>query len=267
MSKNNTRPNNPRNGKHHAWILEEIPKIKIASPIIKSATIYVGEFDEDKIDLAQLINDLQNFEPDDRISLILNSPGGLISEGRAMINAILHTGADIQTEIVSGAASMAAIMFCIGDRRIIYENSSIMFHNFSGGTVGKGQDMKDYIDHVTKNIELFFRSHLIGFTSKEIKKFMSGKEYWFGAKEMCERGIATHVNINGIMIPVEKYLKALKKAKKIAKKKNLDISSISEASLMGIDVMSPIIKERNQVIGNVSDTLSELVSQNDFLYN
>ncbi len=254
-------------GEKHVWFIEDIPKFKVEIPVVRSATMYVSTFSESKPNLAILLNDIRKLNRGDRINLIFNSPGGLISEGRAMINTMINTGADIQTELVSEASSMAAVMFCIGHRRIIYENSSLMFHNFSGGTIGKGQDMKDYIDHAIKNISEFTRGHVLGLSDKEIKKMFNGKEYWFGSKKICKRGIATHVNVEGIMIPVKQYLKALKKAKKKGRKRGIKITSIAEAVLNDIDVLRPIIEEQNRSFEEISDHISQAVQSNEFLYN
>jgi hypothetical protein len=162
---------------------------------------------------------------------------------------------------------MAAIMFCIGDRRIIYVNSSLMFHNFSDGIGGKGHEMKDRLKHTIKNITAFFRGHIIGLSEKEIQEMLNGKEFWFGAKELCERGIATHVNVNGIMIPAKRYLKALKQAKRKAKKQDIKVSSIAESLILGIDVMSEIIEEQHVAMERITNTITETVTNNEFLYN
>jgi len=259
--------NSQKSGEKHVWFLEEMPKFKVTIPMIKSATLYLSTFTESKPNLAVLLNDIRQLGPDDRITLIFNSPGGLLSEGRAIINAVRNTGADIQTELLSEASSMAALMFCLGDRRIIYENSSLMFHNFSGGIGGKGHEMKDRLKHTIKNITAFFRGNIIGLTEDEIQQMLDGKEWWFSSKGMCKRGIATHVNVGGIVITAKLYIKTLNKAKKIAKKKNIKITSISEAELFGIDVMTKIIEDQNSAMDNVTNILSDTVANNEFLYN
>jgi len=265
---NENQPQNmPRSGEKHVWFLDEIPKFKVVIPVIKSATLYLSTFSESKPNLAVLLNDIRQLNAEDRITLIFNSPGGLVSEGRAIINAVQNTGADIQTELLSEASSMAAIMFCIGDRRIIYENSSLMFHNFSGGVGGKGHEMKDRLKHTIKNITAFFRGNIIGLDENEILQMLDGKEWWFGSKEMCQRGIATHVNVDGVMIPAKKYLKALKKAKKLAKKEGIVVSSIAESLIFGIDVISDIVDEYNEAMENVTNVISDAVTNNEFLYN
>ena len=254
-------------GKKHAWFIEEIPKFKVDIPIVKAATLYLSEFDENKIDLSALLNDLRQFGAGDRITLVFNSPGGLVTEGKAIINTIKRTGSDIQTEIISSAASMAAIMFCIGDRRLVHENSTIMFHNYRGGVIGKGHEMEQRLEHMQRNLPAFFRANIIGLTDEEINQMFDGKDFWFGAKEMAKRGIATHIIVDNVYIPAKDYIKVLKKAQKEAKKEGINIKSIEEAMGYGIDVLSEIVQEQNESIEEITAIISEAVTSNELLYN
>jgi hypothetical protein len=68
-------------------------------------------------------------------------------------------------------------------------------------------------------------------------------------------------------VPAKRYLKALKKAKKKAKRQNIKVSSIAEALIFDIDVVSEIIEEQNQAMENVTDIISDAVASNEFLYN
>jgi len=253
-------------GDKHILFRNPVPKFKIDMPIVNEMTLYLSIFDEDKVNLAVLMQEIRNMEEGDIFKIIINSPGGLVSEGRALINAISSTGADIQTELVSQAASMAAVFFCIGHRRVVYENSSIMFHTFSSGYSGKGEEIKSFIDHTTKNLDSFFRSFIVGLTPDEIDEMNKGRDFWFNTKEMCERGIATHVMVQGILIPAKKYLKVLKKTKKIAKKNNLKIHTLEEAYINGIDAITPIAQERTQKIMEIEEKINEAIGTNEFLY-
>jgi len=265
--KNNQKNNQPNRGNKHILFKKEIPKFRIELPVVMEATLYLSNIEEDKVNLASLLNDIRELDANDNIKVIINSPGGYVSEGRAIINTLLTTGADIQTELVSQAASMAAIIFCIGGRRIIYENSSIMFHNFSGGIGGKGHEMKDYIKHITKNLEQFFRSHIIGLTEDEIKQMFEGKDFWFDAKEMCKRGIATHVMVQGLPIPAKQYLKALKLTKKLAKKDGMKIKTLEEAAIYGYESIDALIEDHEKTMQKISEEISKIVSEHEFLYN
>jgi len=54
-----------------------------------------------------------------------------------------------------------------------------------------------------------------GFLTKdEFKEMIIGKDLWMDTKEMCKRGIATHVIIAGRELTAEEYIASIKKKKK-----------------------------------------------------
>ncbi len=59
-----------------------------------------------------------------------------------------------------------------------------------------------------------------GFLTKdEFRKMVIGQDYWMNTKELCKRGIATHVILEGKEITAKEYLKKIKKKKKKTQKK------------------------------------------------
>lgn len=252
-------------GNRHILFKTQEPRFSIENPVVNVATVYFSDFTESRINLARMLNEFSSLTPDDKINLIINSPGGYAREGKAFINTIQRTGALINTELLAEAASMAALMFCIGSNRVIYENSSIMFHTFSGGYSGKGNEIKDYANHATKHMESFFKALIIGLDEVEIQKMFDGKEYWFDAKKMCQRGIATHVSVHDLLIPAKKYLKLLKKVKKTAKKLNIKIDSLAEALIFNIDALTPLQEEQQKQFDETQQKLLDLVNENDIL--
>jgi ATP-dependent protease ClpP protease subunit len=112
----------------------------------------------------------------------------------------------------NNAYSMGALMFCMAKRRVIYPYSNIMFHNYSTGMAGKGGEIKSRIEHKERVLVEFFHSIVVnnGFlTIEEFENMLIGQDYWMGAKEMCERKIATHVVYKGKQVKAKKYLKLL----------------------------------------------------------
>jgi hypothetical protein len=94
-----------------------------------------------------------------------------------------------------------------------------------------------------------------------------GKDFWFDTKEMCQRGIATHVEVNGLVIPAKQYLKLLKKAKKTAKKlypdEKLKIGSLREALIYNIDALSPVSKAKQESFAEIQSQIIELINNYD----
>ncbi len=257
----------PTKGEKHVLYKKVIPKLNIENPPINEITLYLSTFEENKINLAAILNDLSELNPEDSIKLRINSPGGLLNEGKSLINAIQNTGAFVETELLSDANSMAAIMFCIGDKRVIYEGSSLMFHTFSSGYMGKGQEMESYTKHATKNNDAFFRAHILGMTDVELQKMSDGKDFWWDAKKMCKRGVATHVVVRGLTMTAKRYLKLLKKVKKAAKKafpkEKIRPKTLAEALIYGVDSLSPIAEEKQARFEETQNQLNQLLGSYD----
>ena len=253
-------------GSRHALFKQQVPKVRIDVPVVTEYSLYLSEFAENSTEFAMLLNELRNAKEEDIIKLFINSPGGHVSEGRALINTLQGNNADLHTELISQGHSMGALLFCIGSRRVIYENSSIMFHNYSGGMAGKGHEIEQWARHLSKNLNSFFKSIIIGLTDEEIQELIEGKDFWFGAKEMCQREIATHVIIDGIVVTATEYLKTLKQAKKQAKKQGFKISTLKEAYLYGIDEISTLATIRENELQKISSQISAIVNEHEFLY-
>ena len=254
-------------GNNHIIFKKNVPKFKIELPIVTEYSLYLSEFSEKNVEISTILNELRNADEEDIIKIFINSPGGCVAEGRALINTLSYVGCDIHTELISHGYSMGALLFCVGGRRVIYENSSIMFHNYSAGVYGKGHEIEQHVTHLSKNLESFFKSVTIGLSDKEIQELLDGKDFWFDAKEMCQREIATHVMVEGLMIPAKTYLKTLKKAKKKAKKRGLKITTLQEAYLQGINVLLELAIEREKELDDISAEISEIISNHEFLYN
>jgi len=265
MSKSERLETQGKQGRKHVIFIKQEPMFQIENPLINIATVYLSEFEESSTELSRLLHDISELTPDDKLKLIINSHGGRLTEGKAIINTIRKTGTNITTELVADADSMAALMFCIGHKRIVYENSSIMFHTFSGSIVGKGYEMEDQIVHLSRHVKTFFKSIVIGLEPEEIQRLLDGKEWWFDTYKMCKRGIATHVYVHDVLIPADKYLKLLKKTRKIANGLNLKIDSLSEALIQNIDALTPLEEEQQEQFKEIQERFNNLVNENEIL--
>lgn len=198
-------------GTHHSMFVDKHIETK------QNYRIFVSKFSEDNNNLHDVWDTLLKAGKNDTLELRISSPGGYVTECQMFVNLAKNKfKGRTTTYIDSHASSAGAFTFSIGDKRVIYENSRLMYHNFSGGYDGNYQKMKDRIDFDKKHIIGFLTSTLkIGkkgfLTKKELKKMVKGKEFWFDAKNMCERGIATHIVIDGEELTAKDYLKSLKK--------------------------------------------------------
>ncbi len=188
------------------------------TPKHKLYRIYIGRFFEQKRGLHSVFNELKAAKENDRLEFIINSGSGFINEGMQFYNLIQEKFLQRTTAYLDNFGySMGALLFCMADKRVVYPYSDFMFHTYSSVLGGKGSDIKNRFQHADKKIKNFFRNIIVeqGFLSKEeFKKMLLGHDYWMDTKELCKRGIATHVIVDGKEITAKEYLKLLKKAKK-----------------------------------------------------
>ena len=210
--------------------VKDQPQQFIIIPYHRLYRVFISAFSENKKGLHAVFHELRKASSNDRLELRIDSDGGSVSEGLQFFNIILEKfGRNTTTYLDNHGYSMGALLFCMGYRRVIYPYSEIMFHNYSHGAWGKGGNVKSQVKHADRSMTIFFRDITVdqGFLSKkEFKEMALGKDFWMDCKEMCKRGIATHVVVCGETITAKEFLKYLKKekkseckAKKIAKKK------------------------------------------------
>ncbi|SFV56077.1 ATP-dependent Clp protease proteolytic subunit [hydrothermal vent metagenome] len=192
-------------------------------PSHKEYRFFVGVFFELKRGLHDVFNQLHNASKYDRLELFINSHGGLIFEGKQFYNIIQRKFKNRTTAYLDNLGySMGALLFCMADKRVAYEYSDFMFHNYWGGVHGKGGEIKAKVEHSSRVLEKFFHDIIVkqGFlTEKEFEQMLVGQDYWMDTKELCKRGIATHVIIDEEEITAKEYLKILKEQKKKKKSK------------------------------------------------
>lgn len=93
---------------------------------------------------------LQAENPGKEITLYLNSPGGEITSGLAVYDAMQAMSCPVKTVCIGMAASMAAILFAAGSKREILPHARIMIHDplLSGGIGGSALK----IDSIAKDL-------------------------------------------------------------------------------------------------------------------
>ena len=118
----------------------------IYSRLLKDRIVFVGGEVEDGMAnaiVAQLLF-LQAADPEKEISMYINSPGGSVTAGLAILDTMRMLKCPIATYCVGQAASMGAILLAAGEkgRRHALPNSRIMIHQPWGGAQGKASDIE-----------------------------------------------------------------------------------------------------------------------------
>ena len=90
----------------------------------------VGPIDSDLVNsLVRQLRYLRKEDENGEITMFINSPGGEVSSGLALYDAMRAIGCPIRTVCMGMAASMAALIFMSGDQRDMLEHSRVMIHD------------------------------------------------------------------------------------------------------------------------------------------
>ena len=101
--------------------------------------------------VAQLLY-LEGQDPEKDISLYINSPGGVITDGMAIYDNMQYIKCDVSTICLGMAASMGAFLLAAGTKgkRFALPNSEIMIHQPSGGAQGQATDISIHANHILR---------------------------------------------------------------------------------------------------------------------
>ncbi len=170
----------------------------IYSRLLKDRIILLGsEINDDvaNVIVAQLLF-LESQDTSKEIKLYINSPGGSVTAGLAIYDAMQYVKPDVSTICIGMAASMGAVLLAGGakKKRFALPNSEIMIHQVLGGFQGQGTDIKIHADRILKTkhqLNTLLSEH----TGKSIKAVEQDTERdnFMGADEALKYGLIDKV--------------------------------------------------------------------------
>ena len=145
------------------YVIEQTSKgersYDIFSRLLKDRIIFLSEDVNSasaSLVVAQLLF-LESEDPDKEISLYINSPGGSITDGMAIVDTINYIKCPVSTICVGMAASMGAVLLASGakGKRFATPNAEILIHQplISGGLSGQTTEIKIHADHMVRTRE------------------------------------------------------------------------------------------------------------------
>ncbi len=126
----------------------------IYSRLLKERIIFIGTAIDDNVAnvvIAQLLF-LESEDNKKDITIYVNSPGGSVSAGLAIIDTMNFIKPDVSTMCTGMAASMGAMILMSGARgkRYILPHSEVMIHQPLGGAQGQASDIEIHANHILK---------------------------------------------------------------------------------------------------------------------
>lgn len=170
----------------------------IYSRLLKDRIIFIGTEISDQmanVVVAQLLF-LKMEDPKKDINLYINSPGGNITAGLAILDTMQFLGCDINTYCIGQAASMAAILLAAGTKgkRFALPHSRIMIHQPYGGVMGTSEDIALQAKEILELKKI--TAHLMArFTGQPIERISedSERDFYMDPEGALKYGIVDHI--------------------------------------------------------------------------
>jgi ATP-dependent protease ClpP protease subunit len=141
----------------------------------------------------QFVEDLNAIETDE-IHLRINSPGGNVFEGVAMLNAVRRHKAKVTVFVDGLAASAASVLAMGGDEVVMSRNAELMIHDAWGIAIGNEDEMTKMatdLARASNNLASAYADKAGG-TTADWREAMKA-ETWYSDKEAVAAGLADRV--------------------------------------------------------------------------
>ena len=172
----------------------------IFSRLLKDRIIFLSE-DVNHVTASLVIAQmlfLESEDPDKEISFYINSPGGSITDGMAIVDTMNYIKCPVSTICIGLAASMGSVLLACGakGKRYATPNSEVLIHQplISGGLSGQTTEIKIHADHMVKTREKLNKllSEKTGQTLEQIEKDTE-RDHYMTAEEALKYGLIDEI--------------------------------------------------------------------------
>lgn len=171
---------------------------QVYSRLLRARVIFLGSEIDDPVAntiTAQLLL-LGAADPGEDIWLYINSPGGSISAGMAVYDAMQWVRNDICTVAIGMAASMGQFLLCAGapGKRYALPHAQVVMHQPHGGIAGTASDVKIQAEQMLY-IKLRLAELIAMHTGQDVLTIErdSDRDRWFTAQQAKQYGLVDHV--------------------------------------------------------------------------
>ncbi|MDR1832424.1 MAG: ATP-dependent Clp endopeptidase proteolytic subunit ClpP [Fusobacteriaceae bacterium] len=170
----------------------------IYSRLLKDRIVFLGTEVDDVVAnaiVAQLLF-LEAEDPAKDIILYINSPGGVVTAGMAILDTMNYIKPDVQTVCIGQAASMGALLLAAGakGKRYALEHARIMIHQPSGGAKGQATDIQIQAQEILR-IKKEISQILANITGKSVEQILGDTERdnFMSAAEALDYGLIDQI--------------------------------------------------------------------------
>lgn len=140
------------------------------------------------IDYLEWFDTIRHAGETDIVKIYINSDGGDLFTAIQFLRVLSDTPATIICSVEGACISAATLIFMCGQQFEVTPHSIFMFHNYSGGAIGKGGEMIDQLQHERRWSERLMKEVYKDFlSSEEIKSMLDNKDIWMDGEEVVKR--------------------------------------------------------------------------------
>ena len=186
------------------YVVEQGPRgeraMDIYSRLLNDRIIFLGTPVDDQVAnaiIAQLLH-LDSEDPEQDISLYINSPGGSVTAGLAVYDTMRFINADVATTALGMAASISAVLLAAGTKgkRNVLPNTRVLIHQpwTQGGPGGQASDIEIYARELilTKRRINEILAETTGQSFEKIEHD-TDRDYIMGAEEAVAYGVVDRI--------------------------------------------------------------------------
>ena len=171
-------------------------------------------------DYIEWFDAIRHAKETDLVKIYINSYGGDLFTAIQFMRVLADTDATVIASVEGACMSAATMIFMCADSYEVTPHSIFMFHNYSGGTIGKGGEMIDQLQHERKWSERLMKEIYQDFMSdEEIQSMLSNKDIWMDGEEVVKRISTKMIKQNAELEEATKVATKKAPAKKPAVKK------------------------------------------------
>ncbi len=170
----------------------------IYSRLLKDRIVFLGgEINDAAANtvVAQLLF-LEMEDPDQEISLYINSPGGSVTAGMAIYDTMQYIKCPVRTVCIGLAASMGAFLLMSGEkgRRLALPNAEVMIHQPLGGAQGQATDVQIRAEWLVRTKQKMLKM-MAEMTEQPIEKLTADceRDYFMTAEEALDYRIIDEI--------------------------------------------------------------------------
>jgi ATP-dependent Clp protease protease subunit len=170
----------------------------IYSRLLKDRIIFLGTPIDDTVAslvVAQLLF-LESEDDEKDVNLYINSPGGIITSGMAILDTMNFIKPHVSTIVVGQASSMGALLLAAGQKgkRYALPNARVMIHQPLGGAEGQASDIVIAAEEIQRTKQKLNKM-LAGFCGKKVSQIEkdADRNHFMSAKEAMSYGLVDEI--------------------------------------------------------------------------